>query len=159
MYSHGTAPTLSVKQLEQAATVLFQFPQMKPHKFTFGNCVVDVDARRLFVDGHPRGLQPLMFDLLLHLLMSNGRDVSRAELIEAVWRGRDTASTVVSRAMMKLRRTICVHSPNELIWTIHGKGYRLALDVEVTAHHRAGDAGDIAAGGLRTPLANRLPTR
>jgi DNA-binding winged helix-turn-helix (wHTH) protein len=113
---------------------------MKPLKITFSNCMVDVDARKLFVDGRPRTLQPLIFDLLMHLLMSNGRNVSRQELIEVIWLGRETATAVVCRAVMKARRAVCVDAPNGLIWTIHGSGYRLASDVEVTIHHASGDA-------------------
>jgi len=130
---------------------------MKPVRFTFGSCVVDVPARKLFVDGRPRKLQPLIFDLLLYLLMSNGRDVTRSELIEAIWLGRDTASAVISRAMMKVRRSISVDAPNGLIWTIHGQGYRLASDVEVKAHDADSDASDLAEGCLRIPPANQIP--
>jgi DNA-binding winged helix-turn-helix (wHTH) protein len=113
---------------------------MKPHKITFAGCVLDVQARKLFVDGLPRALPPLVFDLLTYMLMSNGRIVPKQELIDAVWRGRETSSAVISRTIMKVRRAVLVPAPNGLIWTIHGNGYRLASDIEVRFDHSSGDS-------------------
>jgi DNA-binding winged helix-turn-helix (wHTH) protein len=121
---------------------------MKPHKITFANCMLDVGGRKLFIDGRPRILQPLVFDLLLYMLTSNGRIVSKRELVEAVWLGRDPTSAVVSRAIMKVRRLVCVHAPNGLIWTIHGNGYRLASDVEVSIHHFESDVREVRGSAL-----------
>jgi len=94
--------------------------------------VVDVRARKLWVDGRPRKLDTLAFDLLVHLLMNRDRIVTRQEIVETVWLGREVAPAVLSRTVMALRRSISVDSPDELIWTIQGRGYRIAGDVQVT---------------------------
>lgn len=125
---------------------------MKPQFISFANCMVDVRAGKLFVDGRPRKLDALAVDLLVHLLVNDGRVVSKQELVDAVWLGRDVAPEVLSRTVMRLRRSICVDAPCDLIWTIQGQGYRIASGVQVAVTMDPGfviDAGK--AGGIAAP--------
>jgi DNA-binding winged helix-turn-helix (wHTH) protein len=115
---------------------------VKPQIITFANCVADVRAGKLFVDGRLRKLDALAFDFLVQLLMRKGRVVSKQELVDTVWLGRDVAPEVVSRTAMRLRRSICIDEPSEVIWTIQGRGYRIASGVQVNITMDGGLAMD-----------------
>jgi len=104
---------------------------MNKSRLKFANCEFCLDKHQLLVNGRPRKAEPLVLDLLLYLLRNAGRTVSKQELLQAVWYGQSVSSDVISRTMMKLRRAIDCSAPNELIWTIHGSGYRLAANIDI----------------------------
>ena len=61
-------------------------------RFLFGNAALDTDREELRVAGDLVHLGPVGFALLVYLIENRGRVVSRAELHEAVWHGRDVAA-------------------------------------------------------------------
>ena len=95
----------------------------------FGRCALRLDTRELLVEGRPCEPGPLLTRLLIHFLDNPGRVVSREELLDAVWLGRWVRQDVVSRTVMKLRRLICRDAGDDLIWTIHGQGYRFVAPI------------------------------
>jgi DNA-binding winged helix-turn-helix (wHTH) protein len=72
-----------------------------------------------------RRLEPQVVNLLVFLASSNGRVVSKDEIIDAVWQGRFIAETTLTRSIADLRRTL--GDPTQrprYIATIAKRGYR-----------------------------------
>lgn len=91
-----------------------------------GPCSVDLDARRVEVDGRDVPLTRGEFDILARLIEADGKIVSRAILSEAVARGEGDLRTV-DALISRLRRKLPADGPDPLIATAPGFGYRLAV--------------------------------
>ena len=95
----------------------------------FGDLVVQVARREVYVDGEPVPLTRIEFDLLEVLTASPRRVVQRHELIERVWGpawfGDDN---VIDVHMSKLRRKLGedVRAPR-YIETVRGVGFRMII--------------------------------
>ena len=98
----------------------------------FGDSQLDLDRFELQRDTRKIRLQPLVFDLLVHLVLNRERVVTKAELRDAVWRGAHVSQTAVARAVMKVRRAIGDDGEaQELIATVHSRGYRFVGPVRL----------------------------
>ena len=93
----------------------------------FGHCELCIGTRELLVDGRPRALEPLVFDLLAYLLRHRDRDVSKDELLDEVWLGRIVSVGAVASAAMTVRKAIGCSATGPLIRTVHGVGYALEV--------------------------------
>ncbi|HEU4927276.1 MAG TPA: winged helix-turn-helix domain-containing protein [Vicinamibacterales bacterium] len=76
-------------------------------------------------DGHAvRRLEPQVVNLLVFLASSNGRVVSKDEIIDAVWQGRFIAETTLTRSIVDLRRALGDQTQRpEYIETIAKRGF------------------------------------
>lgn len=97
--------------------------------YHFGRCELRVGTRELLVDGQPRALEPLAFDMLVYLLRHRDRDVSKDELLDEVWLGRIVSVGAVARAAMTVRKAIGDTASDSPIRTAHRVGYRFVGDV------------------------------
>ena len=69
------------------------------------------------------------FSLLEQLMLHRGRCVSRADLLESVWRLESSQTTnIVDVYINYLRRKLHDPPPGKLIQTMRGKGYRIAVN-------------------------------
>ena len=67
-------------------------------EFAFGDHVLDVDRRELRRGTERIALEPQVFDLLVYLVRSRDRVISRNDLLQAIWGGRIVSeSTMTSR--------------------------------------------------------------
>lgn len=99
----------------------------------FGDCELDTERYTLQRRGQPVAVQPRVLDLLIHLLLANGRVVSRAELHQAVWKGVVVSEDALSHAVKQARRAIGDDGAGQrLIQTVRGRGFRLAVPVAGT---------------------------
>ncbi len=92
-----------------------------------GSTTIDVDERRVFVDGEEIPLTALQFDLLLVMARSPGRVFARHQLIERVW-GRDFfgEERIVDVHVANLRKAMRdAGADPSLIGTVRGVGYRV----------------------------------
>jgi two-component system, OmpR family, alkaline phosphatase synthesis response regulator PhoP len=94
--------------------------------YEFNRLRMDVDSRKIWLDGAPLELTTTEFDLLITLAENRGRVLSREQLLENVWGTNFYGET----------RVIDVHIGNirqklgeDLIATIRGVGYRLDDEV------------------------------
>ena len=88
--------------------------------------VMDDDAHRVVRDGVEVSLSPTEYNLLRYLLVNQGRVVSKAQILDHVWKydfGGDGG--VVETYIGYLRRKVDTVDP-KLIHTIRGVGYTLA---------------------------------
>ena len=81
-------------------------------------------------EGRPVTLTGKEFALLEHLLLNRGHAVSRATLLEQVWKMQPEASTnVVDVYVNYLRRKLNDDADAPLIQTVRGQGYAIGLRV------------------------------
>jgi DNA-binding response OmpR family regulator len=92
----------------------------------FGGVTVDFAARRATRDGADLGLTPQELGLLALLARNEGRALSRAEILEALWADRaEVVSRVIDTAILGLRKKVepdPAH-PRHVV-SVRGTGYR-----------------------------------
>ncbi len=107
-------------------------------RYRFAGAEFDEAKMQLSVGGQPVGLEPRPMRLLLELLRHAGEVVTRTELIETVWDGRETVDNVVANAVGKLRRALGDEAGLRIV-NVPRIGYRLSGAVERQAisvpHH------------------------
>jgi two-component system, OmpR family, response regulator len=97
------------------------------HRLHLGVIEIDLLARSARREGRALDLLPREFALLLHLARNAGRTVGREELLAAVWGLRfDPGTNVVEVHVSRLRAKLDRDSPERLLLTDKGRGYRLA---------------------------------
>ena len=95
-----------------------------------GALKVDLQDQRAWLSGQPVDLGPKPFALLVTLMRSPQRLVTKEDLIETVWEGRFVSEAVLTTAMRDLRRAIGDDARKPTyIATAHGRGYRFLLEV------------------------------
>ncbi|MCG8434240.1 MAG: tetratricopeptide repeat protein, partial [Gammaproteobacteria bacterium] len=99
--------------------------------FYFRDVKLDTVRRELYRAGKPVSVQPRVFDLLLFLLQSRDRVVTKEEIQEHIWPNVIVTETALTRAIMKARRAVGDDAEaQEIIRTVHGHGYRFIASLE-----------------------------
>ena len=103
--------------------------------WTFAGCTLDERSLELTVKGAVVALERKPLEVLLHLLRHAGEVVTKDELAEAVWPGRITTDSNLTKTMAVVRAALAEAGP-DAIKTVHGYGYRLvaAVSVQIPAH-------------------------
>lgn len=95
---------------------------------TYGPIELDRLKHKVLIAGKPLDLSPKEFHLLEHFLLRPEQVVRRTELLEKVWDMHfDPESNVVDVHVGNLRRKLRRLADTELIHTVRGVGFRLAL--------------------------------
>lgn len=93
-----------------------------------GSLEVNRVERTVISNGHPVTLTGKEFALLEYLLLNRGRAVTRATLLDQVWKTQPEASTnVVDVYVNYLRRKLGSGAATPLIQTVRGEGYAIGL--------------------------------
>ena len=74
--------------------------------FGFGDYLLNVEQRELRRGGEPVALEPLVFDLLVHLIRNRGRVVSKDDLIGSIWGGRIVSESAVTTRLNAARKAV-----------------------------------------------------
>ncbi|MEV4218288.1 response regulator transcription factor [Nonomuraea sp. NPDC049725] len=88
-----------------------------------GALTLDADGHQVTREGRPVRVSPTEFRLLRYLMENAGRVVSKAQILDRVWRydfGGD--ASIVDTYISYLRRKVDAGEP-KLIHTVHGVGY------------------------------------
>src|SRR4051812_29923017 len=96
--------------------------------YEFGSCRLDVVRRVLTCDSHPVSLAPKTFALLLLLVQSRGRALSKQELMSALWPDVSVEEANLSFQIAALRKALG-SGASQWVETIPKYGYRFAGDV------------------------------
>ena len=89
---------------------------------------IDVDARRVVVDGEEVEFRPKEFDLLIALARTAGRVVTREQLLADVWDEHWFGSTkTLDIHIWAVRRKLDRDGGSSPISTVRGVGYRMEL--------------------------------
>ena len=102
----------------------------KKQVYEFGEFRLDVMKRLLTRAGVAVPLYSKAFDLLLVLVQNSGRDLSKDELLEAVWPGQILEEANLTVTMSVVRKALGEKaSQPRLIVTLPGHGYRFITDI------------------------------
>jgi len=115
-------------------------------QFLFTDHVLDADRRELRRGSETIAVEPQVFDLLLYLLQSCDRVVSKDDLIASVWGGRIVSDSTLTSRINAARKAVGDSGEDQkLIRTIARKGFRFVGDVRMQAdgpHAAAARVGD-----------------
>jgi DNA-binding response OmpR family regulator len=92
-----------------------------------GSLEVNRVERTVICEGHPVTLTGKEFALLEYLLLNRGRAVSRATLLDQVWKTQPEASTNVVDVYVNYLRRKLGAAATPLIQTVRGEGYAIGL--------------------------------
>jgi DNA-binding winged helix-turn-helix (wHTH) protein len=99
--------------------------------YRFGDFTVDSRRRVVLREGEAVPLVSKAFDLLLVLLESEGRELSKEELMSRIWADQIVEDANLTVAMAQLRKALGEKaSDHRLIVTIPGRGYRFVGDLQ-----------------------------
>ena len=96
---------------------------------TFGDITIHADSFKVEKKELEVLLKPLEWDLLVYLLNSPDRLISKDELLDNVWENRDVSEGTITTHIRYLREKLEEDPANPVyIKTIWGKGYLFACD-------------------------------
>jgi len=120
-------------------------------RLVFGDYVLDGGRRELSRNSAPVELEPQVFDLLLYLVQSRDRVVTKDDLIASVWGGRIVSDSAVSTRISAVRKAVGDSGEQQtLIKTYARRGIRFVGDIRV--EHPAA-----TSSGLSQPLQTAPP--
>ncbi len=100
-------------------------------KFRIGDYVVDTARFRITHRDETVAVEPKVFDLLVHLIRHRDRVLTREQLFEAVWDGREVSDATLSNHVASARRALGDSGElQQTIQTVRGRGYRFVAPVE-----------------------------
>jgi len=109
-------------------------------RFTFNDCVLDLERRELTRNAEVVSIGPQVFDLLAYLVQNRERVVSKDNLMDAIWNGRIVSDSTLTSHINAVRKAIGDSGEAQrLLRTVPRKGFRFVGDV--------GDVSDARAGG------------
>jgi predicted ATPase/DNA-binding winged helix-turn-helix (wHTH) protein len=98
----------------------------------FAGCELDLDRFDLRRDGVRCALEPQAFDVLAYLVAHRDRVVSKGELLDNVWGDRFVSESTLSTRIKQVRRAVGDDGRRqEVIETVHGRGFRFVAGVDV----------------------------
>ena len=116
-------------------------------KFRIGDYVVDTARFRITHRDETVAVEPKVFDLLVHLIRHRDRVLTREQLFEAVWDGREVSDATLSNHVRSARKVL--GDSGELqrtIQTVRGRGYQfVAPVVEIVEEPASAAAGNAPA--------------
>jgi DNA-binding winged helix-turn-helix (wHTH) protein len=99
-------------------------------RYQFGDFELAAERYELRRNGIVLHAEPLVFDLILFLLRSQGRVVSREEIVDGVWRGRLVSESNIDSCIKSARRILGDSGDNQsYIRTVRGRGFEFAATV------------------------------
>ncbi len=119
---------------------------MKPEGiYEFGKFRIEVLARTLWREEEIVTLNRRAFDVLLYLVQSPGKVVSRDELLKNVWSDTFVDENSLTQSISVLRRAL-EEKPgdNSYIVTLPGRGYQFVTSVQVVVSGNLSIAPDVA---------------
>lgn len=115
-------------------------------EYRFGDFLLCTQRLQLLKGGVPLSLEPQVFALLRLLIENNDRVVTRDEIFEVIWKDRTVSDAALSSRIKVARAAIGDDgSRQNMIRTVHGRGFHFIGDVETDAT----PAGAIAASSPR----------
>lgn len=103
--------------------------ETEPTVLRFADLELDLLSRKVTRSGRPILLQQREFQMLEYLLRHAGRVVTRTMLLEGVWNYHfDPQTNVIDVHISRLRQKVDKDFDVQLIHTIRGSGYMLAVE-------------------------------
>src|SRR5258706_10436966 len=100
-------------------------------RYSFDQFELDTEHFLLQANAAEIHVEPLVFDLLSFLVERSGQVVSRAAIIENLWKGRSVSDATVSSCIKSVRRALGDSGQAQTyLRTIRGRGFQFAAPVE-----------------------------
>jgi DNA-binding winged helix-turn-helix (wHTH) protein/TolB-like protein/tetratricopeptide (TPR) repeat protein len=117
-------------------------------KYRIGDYVVDTARYRVSHRNVTVALEPKVFDLLVHLIHHRDRVLTREQLFEAVWDGREVSDATLSNHVRSARKALGDSGElQQTIQTVRGRGYQFVAPVVEVLD----DAASAAVGTAPAP--------
>jgi DNA-binding winged helix-turn-helix (wHTH) protein len=114
--------------------------------YVFDDYSLDPDRRELRRGAELVPVEPLVFDLLQHLIRYRDRVVSKDDLITAVWKGRFVSESTVTSRMNAVRSAVGDSGEQQrLVKTIARRGFRFVGEILEEQERRQGEVAKLAA--------------
>jgi len=97
-------------------------------RWRFADVSFDEASQKLMVANRPAELEPRPLKLLELLLSNAGEIVTKSEILDTLWAGREVTEASLTNCMARLRQALG-EAGHAAIRTVHGCGYRLAAPV------------------------------
>ncbi|MGE3467931.1 MAG: winged helix-turn-helix domain-containing protein, partial [Pyrinomonadaceae bacterium] len=103
----------------------------KQDLYEFGEFVLDPSERVLYKNGKTLDLPPRVFDTLLALVESNGRVISKDELMDRIWGDTVVEESNLTQNIYSLRQVF--GKKNNFIKTVSRRGYKFTAETRRVA--------------------------
>ena len=104
----------------------------------FGDFYMDCDNAQLYKDNNPLALTPKAFAVLVKLVESAGKLVSKETLLKEVWSGTVVTDAALTVCIREIRKSLGDKAQSPLyIATVHRRGFRFICPVETIAKNPA----------------------
>jgi Tol biopolymer transport system component/DNA-binding winged helix-turn-helix (wHTH) protein len=120
---------------------------------------LDEERFELRRDGQPLKLEPRVLDTLFYLVRHRDRVVPKDELIEKVWGVKFVSESALHHSIRKAREVLAEGTDQEVIRTVHGRGFRFVAPLEEEAPAREPPLPDTAASPERAAPRSRVARR
>lgn len=124
----------------------------KEHRtYVFDGFSLNVSSRTLTENGAEKRLARRPFEVLAYLIANNDRVVSRNELLDKFWQGRDVYDDALRKCVGSIRKALNdLEKPGRFIETRYGDGYRFVADIKLLStngngHHNGNQAAHASA--------------
>ncbi len=123
-------------------------------KFRVGNYTIDPALFRVTSGSEVVPVEPKVFDLLVYLIRHRDRVLSRDELFQKVWDGREVSDATLSNHIKSARRALGDSGElQQTIQTVRGRGYQFVAPVtelQVAAESSGDQKQPVAAVAARS---------
>ena len=95
-----------------------------------------IDSKNFIIkqSGNKIEVEPLVFDLIIYLIENRSKLVTREEIFENIWYNRIVSDATLSNHITKARSVLGDDGQSQnIIKTIHGRGYQFIAEIKVTA--------------------------
>jgi DNA-binding winged helix-turn-helix (wHTH) protein/TolB-like protein/Tfp pilus assembly protein PilF len=127
-------------------------------KYRIGDYVVDTARYRVSHGDVTVAVEPKVFDLLVHLIHHRDRVLTREQLFEAVWDGREVSDATLSNHVASARRAL--GDSGELqrtIQTVRGRGYQFVAPIVEVVEEPASATAGMAPAPAPAPALDPTP--
>jgi predicted ATPase/DNA-binding winged helix-turn-helix (wHTH) protein len=118
--------------------------RMEAQRWRFADVVLDERLRELRVGNERVAIDRKPFDVLAYLVRNAGAVVTKDQLARACWPGRFLSDSVLSRTLSRVRAALGDGSQH-VVETVHGVGWRIAVEVQHVGAHGASQSHNLPA--------------
>jgi len=116
--------------------------------YTFNHYELDLDQYELRRNGERIAVEPQVFDVLAHLVQHRTRVVPKSELLDTVWKTTFVSESALTSRVKAARQAVGDDGQSQqVIHTVHGRGYRFVAPVDVFVTPESGPATAAASDG------------
>jgi DNA-binding winged helix-turn-helix (wHTH) protein/TolB-like protein len=127
-------------------------------KYQVTEFVVDPDRYRISAGDTAVPVEPKVFDLLVYLIRHRDRVLSREELFQTVWGGREVSDATLSNHVKSARRILGDDGERQqTILTVRGRGYQFIAQVVEISEDAGRPSPSAASEPAEPPPATPIP--